>query len=142
MKKILLFALLSISATAFAQNSKKALIVANGVIVDAKSFKPADIASKKIYTTKASLPQELSAFADSFTEGTSITALKIKSYDSFPDRISLADLNEQFGLPVSTPVMVFGYKINDTSVLISGELFEFAKVKDNNGEKRLTFEKK
>lgn len=142
MKKILLFALLSISAMTFAQNSKKSLTVANGIIVDATSFKPTDITSKKVYTTKSSLPQELSAFADDFTEGTSITALKIKDDAVFPDRMTLADANGQFGLSEDNPVIINGNKINNTSILISGELFDFAKVKDYNGEKRLTFEKK
>ncbi|MCJ7935502.1 MAG: hypothetical protein MUW56_18235 [Chryseobacterium sp.] len=138
MKKILYSFLLLSSATLFAQkNTAIKFAVANDVIgtVDMFNARKSIVQSSKTYPSSASLPQNLKKYSSIFSNG--ITEYKIKNGYGGLDRISLASLNEQHGIPKDTPAFIEGYEFTDTNTVIYGDILTRSEVKDYNGKKSL-----
>ncbi|MDR6544898.1 hypothetical protein J2810_000940 [Chryseobacterium rhizosphaerae] len=137
MKKILYSFLLLSSAMLFAQkNTSAKFAIAHDIVgtVDMFNANKSIIQSSKVYSTPASLPQNLKKY--SFISENGITEYKIKSNYGL-DRISLASLNNQHSLPETNPVFIEGYEFTDTSTLIYGDILARSEVKDYNGQKTL-----
>lgn len=138
MKKLLYSFLLLSSATLFAQqNSAVKLAVADNAIgtVDMFNARKSIMQVSKVYSTPASLPQNLKKYSLVFTKG--VTEYKFKNGQNSLDRISLADLNTQHNISGDHPVFIEGYEFTDTSTLVYGELLAKVEVKDHNGKKTL-----
>lgn len=138
MKKLLYSFLLLSSATLFAQkNPTTKFAVANDIVgtVDMFNSKKDIIQSMNVYKTPANLPQNLKKFSSIADNG--IVELKIKNGFDGLDRITLAQLNEQQGIPKDTPVLIDGYEFTNTNTKVFGDILAKMEVKDSNGKKTL-----
>ncbi|MCT2560654.1 hypothetical protein [Chryseobacterium herbae] len=138
MKKILYsFLILSSVALSAQKNPAVKFAVANDIVGTVGMFnaRKAIVQSSNAYKSAAGLPQGLKKY--SFLAERGLTEVKIKNGFEGLDRISLAQLNEQNGLPENTPVMIEGYEFPDTTVKIYGDIMGGTEVKDYNGKKTL-----
>lgn len=138
MKKILYSFLILSSAVLSAQkNPSVKFAVANGIVGTVGMFnaKKAIVQSSSIYKSPAGLPQGLKKY--SFLAEKGLTEFKIKNGYEALDRLSLAQLNTQYGLPENTPVFIEGYEFPDSSMQVYGEIIGSANVKDHDGKKTL-----
>ncbi|MCW3162584.1 hypothetical protein [Chryseobacterium oryctis] len=138
MKKIFYSLLLFASVTLFAQkNPTTRFAVANDVIgtVDMFNAKKSIVQSSNVYKTSANLPQNLKKYSSIAEKG--LTEYKIKNGFDGLDKITLAQLNEQYQLPNNTPVFIDGYEFSNTETKVFGDILAKMEVKDNNGKKSL-----
>ncbi|KMQ63145.1 hypothetical protein ACM46_14500 [Chryseobacterium angstadtii] len=136
MKKILYsFLILSSAALSAQKSSSVKFAVANDVVGTVGMFnaRKAIVQSSSVYKSPAGLPQGLKKY--SFLADRGLTEVKIKNGLDGLDRISLAQLNSQYGIPESNPVLIEGYEFTDTSLKIYGDIIGATEVKDYNGKK-------
>lgn len=133
MKKLLYSFLILSSATVWSQQK---LAFADNAIGTVNIFnaKKSVLQVSKTYTA-ANLPASLKKYSSIFTKG--ITEYKFKNGENVLDRMSLAEINTQYGLPKDAPVFIGEYEFNDTSILIYPEIIDKGEVKDHNGKKTL-----
>ena len=134
MKKLLFSLLISASFTAFAQSST--IVIADGILASSNFVKAnsKNIRSQKTYIANATLPKNLSSFADVSKNG----LLSVNLKDNYYDRISLANLNIQNNLDAQTPVLFDGIYIKDTQINILGDVILNSEVKMIDGQKVLS----
>ena len=137
MKKLFYLLFMGAAVTAFAQTAKKPLTLANGMIANSVAFKTSSVLSKKVFNDASALPQEIKAMDISMEGSGSIVNLKIKDLDFFYDKISLAELNQQFQINENTPVYVDGVKITNVETLILGDALGNMEAKLVDGKKTL-----
>lgn len=136
MKKILYsFLIVSSAALSAQKNPSVKFAVANDIVGTVGMFnaRKAIVQSSNTYKSAAGLPQGLKKYG--FIAEKGLTEFKIKSGYEGLDRISLAQLNEQYGLPENTPVIIEGYEFPDTDMKIYGDMMGNVEVKDYNGKK-------
>jgi len=136
MKKILYsFLILSSVALSAQKNPSVKFAVANDIVGTAGMFnaKKTIVQSSNVYKSSASLPQGLKKY--SFIADNGLTEVKIKNGFEGLDRVSLAELNSQYGVPENTPVFIEGYEFADSSTKIYGDMMGNVEVKDYNGKK-------
>lgn len=136
MKKFLYTALLFASVTVFGQKTGQSpFVLIDGIISSEKMIKndvpKSDIQTMNVYKTKAALPQNLKNWVE--VSGKGLTELKLKKSANVYDRISLGELNEQFKLSKNNPVFVDGRKMENTDLLIFGNVLENMEVKTIDG---------
>lgn len=138
MKKLLYSLLIFASASLFAQKNPSAkFAVANDIVgtVDMFNVRKNIIQSTNVYKA-ANLPQGLKKY--SYIAQNGLTEFKIKSgFEGTFDRISLANLNEQYNIPKDTPVFIEGYEFPDTETVVYGDILAKMEAKDYNGKKTL-----
>ena len=134
MKKILFSLLISASATLFAQQNTT-LVVADGMLASAYFLKTnaKNIKTQKTYAKNIALPQSLSNFSD--TAKSSLISVNLK--DNYYDKISLADMNLQFNLEPTSPVLYDGFLFKNTEILILGDVLKKADLKMFEGKEIL-----
>lgn len=138
MKKILYsFLILSSVALSAQKNPSVKFAVANDIVgtTDMFSARKSIVQSSNVYKNAAGLPQSLKKYG--FLAEKGLTEVKFKNGLGGLDRIPLAQLNEQYGLPENTAVVIEGYEFPDTSVKIYGDIIGSTEVKDYNGKKTL-----
>jgi hypothetical protein len=138
MKKLLYSFLLLSSATLFAQkNTATRFAVANDIVgtVDMFNNKKDIVQSMNVYKTPANLPQNLKKYSNIADNG--IVEFKLKKGYENLDRISLAQLNQQYGISKDSPVLIDGYEFTNADTKIFGDILANTEVKDNNGKKTL-----
>lgn len=136
MKKILYsFLILSSVALSAQKNPSVKFAVANDIVGTVGMFnaKKTIVQSSNVYKSSASLPQGLKKY--SFIADNGLTEVKIKNGFEGLDRVSLAELNSQYGVPENTPVFIEGYEFADSSTKIYGDMMGNVEVKDYNGKK-------
>jgi len=136
MKKILYsFLILSSVALSAQKNPSVKFAVANDIVGTVGMFnaKKNIVQSSNVYKSSASLPQGLKKY--SFIADNGLTEVKIKNGFEGLDRVSLAELNSQYGVPENTPVFIEGYEFIDSSTKIYGDMMGNVDVKDYNGKK-------
>jgi hypothetical protein len=136
MKKILYsFLILSSVALSAQKNPSVKFAVANDIVGTVGMFnaKKAIVQSSNVYKSPAGLPQGLKKY--SFIADKGLTEFKIKNGFEDLDRVSLAELNSQYGVPENTPVVIEGYEFADSSTKIYGDMMGNVEVKDYNGKK-------
>jgi len=136
MKKILYsFLILSSVALSAQKNPSVKFAVANDIVGTVGMFnaKKTIVQSSNVYKSSASLPQGLKKY--SFIADNGLTEVKIKNGFEGLDRVSLAELNSQYGVPENTPVFIEGYEFTDSSTKIYGDMMGNVDVKDYNGKK-------
>lgn len=136
MKKILYsFLILSSVALSAQKNPSVKFAVANDVVGTVGMFnaRKAIVQSSNVYKAPSALPQDLKKY--SFIAEKGLTEYKIKNGYEGLDRISLAQLNSQYGLPENTPVFIEGYEFSDSNMSIYGDIMGNVEVKDYNGKK-------
>ncbi|WPO84015.1 hypothetical protein SD427_06705 [Chryseobacterium sp. JJR-5R] len=140
MKKLLYSFLLLSSATLFAQKSPQAkFAVANDIVGTADMFTANHknaIQSTRTYKTAAELPQNLKKF--SYIADNGLVEYKLKNGMSALDRLTLSDVNIQFGLPKETPVLIDGYEFTNTDTLVYGDILYNMEAVDHNGKKAVS----
>ncbi|KFF01918.1 hypothetical protein [Chryseobacterium luteum] len=138
MKKILYSFLILSSAVLSAQkNPSVKFAVANDIVGTMGMFnaRKAVVQSSNVYKGPSALPQDLKKY--SFIAEKGLTEFKIKNGYEGLDRVSLAQLNSQYGLPENTPVFIEGYEFSDSSMKIYGDIMGNVEVKDHNGRKTI-----
>ncbi|MDQ0594664.1 hypothetical protein QFZ37_003033 [Chryseobacterium ginsenosidimutans] len=138
MKKLLYSFLLLSSATLFAQkNPTTKFAVANDIVgtVDMFNTHKNKIQSTQTYKA-ANLPQNLKKFGYIAENG--LVEYKFKSGQGVLDRLSLSELNAQYGLAKNTPVFIDGYEFTNTDTLIYGDILGNMEVIDNKGSKAVS----
>ncbi|MDP9961516.1 hypothetical protein [Chryseobacterium lathyri] len=136
MKKILYsFLILSSAALSAQKNPSVKFAVANDIVGTVGMFtaKKAIVQSSNVYKSPAGLPQDLKKY--SFIAEKGLTEFKIKNGYEGLDRISLAQLNSQYGVPENTPVFIEGYEFSDSNTKIYGDIMGNVEVRDHNGRK-------
>lgn len=136
MKKILYsFLILSSAALSAQKNPSVKFAVANDVVGTVGMFnaRKSIVQSSNVYKSAAGLPQGLKKY--SFIAERGLTEFKIKNGFEGLDRVSLAELNSQYGVPENTPVVIEGYEFADSSTKIYGDMMGNVEVKDYNGKK-------
>ncbi|MDH6253224.1 hypothetical protein M2347_002951 [Chryseobacterium sp. H1D6B] len=143
MKKILYSFLLFASATLFAQkNTAVKFAVANDIVgtVDMFSTRQNTVQSMNVYKTAGNLPQNLKKF--NYLADNGLTEFKIKKGYEGLDRVTLAQVNEQYGLAKNTPVFIEGYEFTNPDTKVYSDILAKIEVKDYNGKKSLFIETK
>lgn len=136
MKKILYSFLILSSAVLSAQkNPSVKFAIANDIVGTVGMFNVRKdiVQSSNTYKSPAGLPQGLKKY--SFIAEKGLTEFKIKSGQEGLDRVSLAQLNSQYGVAENTPVFIEGYEFADTNMKIYGDIMGNVEVKDHNGRK-------
>ncbi|MGH1516283.1 hypothetical protein [Chryseobacterium sp. JK1] len=138
MKK-LLYSFLLLSSVALVAQQKVApkFAIADNVIgtVDMFNTKKSLVQVSKVYSTPASLPQNLKKYSKLFTKG--VAEYKFKDGKNIFDIMSLADINVQYGISQDTPVFIDGVEVNDTKTLIYPQIKKKTEEKNYNGKKTL-----
>ncbi len=140
MKKLLYSFLLLSSATLFAQkNASTKFAVADDIVGTVDMFTAnhkSSIQSARIYKSAAELPQNLKKY--SFIADNGLVEYKLKGNQRGIDRISLAEINTQYGLAKDTPVIIDGYEFKNSDVKVFGDILNNMHVIDNNGAKAVS----
>ncbi|WP_415326613.1 hypothetical protein [Chryseobacterium sp. MMS23-Vi53] len=138
MKKLLYSFLLLSSATLFAQkNPATKFAIANDIVgtVDMFNANKNAVQSMNVFKSAANLPLNLKKYSDLAENGLIEVKFK-KGSDNF-DRISLAELNDQYKIAKQTPVYIDGYEFSNTQTLVFGDILTRMEAKDYNGKKTL-----
>ncbi|MDR2235199.1 MAG: hypothetical protein LBE92_03665 [Chryseobacterium sp.] len=139
MKKLLYSFLILSSATVFAQtHSAVKFAVANDIVGTVQMFtiRKAVVQSSVTYKNAATLPQNLKKY--SFLAQNGLAEVKIKKGYEGLDRLTLAQINQQYNLAPETPVFIEGIEFPDTSVKVYADIVQGNfEVKDHNGKKTL-----
>lgn len=140
MKKLLYSFLLLSSATLFAQkNASTKFAVANDIVGTVDMFTAnhkSSIQSSRVYKSAAELPQNLKKY--SFIAENGLVEYKLKSDQDGIDRITLSEINEQYGLAKDTPVIIDGYEFKSSDTKVFGDILNNMHVIDNNGAKAVS----
>ncbi len=137
MKKILYSLLVFASVTLFAQKSPNVkFAICNDAVGTVNLFnaRKAMVQTATPYKA-AALPSNLKKF--SYLAQNGLTEVKYKKDVSTLDWFTLANLNSQYQLPETSPVIIEGYEFNDSNTKIYSEIIDKAEVKDYNGKKAL-----
>ncbi|ASE60450.1 hypothetical protein EGY07_13415 [Chryseobacterium indologenes] len=133
MKKLLYSFLILSSATLFAQ--QKFAVADNAIgTVNLFNSKKSVLQVSKTYTA-ANLPADLKKYSSIFTKG--VTEYKFKNGENVMDRMSLAEINTQYGVAKDTPVFMGEHEFSDTSTMVYPQIIDNGEVKDYNGKKTL-----
>lgn len=140
MKKLLYSFLLLSSVTLFAQkNASTKFAVADDIVGTVDMFTAnhkSSIKSTRTYKSAAELPQNLKKY--SFIADNGLVEYKLNTDQGAIDRISLSEINEQFGLAKNTPVIIDGYEFNNSDVKVFGDILNNMHLIDNNGAKAVS----
>ncbi|MDR6157961.1 hypothetical protein QF023_001477 [Chryseobacterium sp. SLBN-27] len=140
MKKLLYSFLLLSSATLFAQkNASTKFAVADDIVGTVDMFTANHkntIQSTQTYKSAAQLPQNLKKY--SFIAENGLVEYKLKNDQGAIDRISLSELNVQYGLAKETPVFIDGYEFKNTDTKVFGDILNNMEVIDNQGTKAVS----
>ncbi len=140
MKKLFYSFLLLSSATLFAQkNASTRFAVANDIVGTVDMFSTnlkGYVQSSHPFKSAAELPQNLKKFGPIADKG--LVEYKLKAGLGTLDRLALSDLNAQYNLAKSTPVLIDGYEFANTDTLVYGDLLRDVKVIDYNGSKAVS----
>jgi len=135
MKKILYSLLVFASVTLFAQKSPNVkFAICNDAVGTVNLFnaRKAMVQSTTPYKATA-LPASLKKY--SYLAQNGLTEVKYKKDVGTLDWMQLSNMNTQYQLPESTPVIIEGYEFNDPSTKIYAEIIDKVEVKDYNGKK-------
>ena len=140
MKKLLYSFLLLSSATLFAQkNASTKFAVADDIVGTVDMFTAnhkSSIQSTRTYKSAAELPQNLKKYG--FIAENGLVEYKFKSNQGGIDRISLSEINTQYGLAKDTPVIIDGYEFKNSDTKVFGDILNNMHVVDNNGTKAVS----
>ncbi|MEC3877785.1 hypothetical protein [Chryseobacterium salviniae] len=140
MKKLLYSFLLLSSATLFAQkNASTKFAVADDIVGTVDMFTAnhkSSIQSARTYKSAAELPQNLKKY--SFIAENGLVEYKLKSNQGGIDRITLSEINAQYGLAKDTPVIIDGYEFKNSDTKVFGDILNNMHVIDNNGTKTVS----
>ncbi|SMP34021.1 hypothetical protein [Chryseobacterium profundimaris] len=140
MKKLLYSFLLLSSATLFAQkNASTKFAVADDIVGTVDMFTAnhkSSIQSTRTYKSAAELPQNLKKYG--FIAENGLVEYKLKSNQGGIDRISLSEINAQYGLAKDTPVIIDGYEFKNSDTKVFGDILNNMHVVDNNGTKAVS----
>ena len=138
MKKILYSLLIFSSATVFAQkNPNVKFAVSNDAVGTVALFdsKKEHVQKVNVFKTKANLPQSLKKYE--FLADNGLSEVTFKNNFGILDNTSLANFNEQSGLPKDTPVFIEGYEFKNTDIKIYADIIADLKVEIVDGKKAL-----
>jgi hypothetical protein len=137
MKKIFLSLLFCIGVFAYSQNTSQpnTIVLVNGALASSSfiSANQKNIKSTRVFKNTLELPAQLKNLG--LGDKKSVIAVDVK--ENYYDKISLAELNEQFGLPKNNPVYFDGNLLNNTEVKILGDALQEMKVGETEGKKVL-----
>lgn len=111
--------------------------ICNDIVGTMKMFNhyKSQIEKTTFFKNKAGLPSSLKKFE--FLADNGLTEIELKKNAGTPDIISLEILNEQFGLPKNSPILIDGCQFDDPLTNIFSEIIVNGKVIDSNGNKVL-----
>lgn len=140
MKKLFYSLLLFASASLFAQkNTSTQFAVANDVVgtVDMFTTKGDILQGKGVVKTKATLPQNLKKYA--YLADNGLTEYKFKKGYEGQDRVTVAQINQMYGVDKDAPVFIDGYEFKNPETKIYAEILNNVEVQENNGRKVVTY---